>query len=67
MRIESLDDLTPAMLEGKRRVAITAGASTPSQLTRQVIQFVEQLGVKPRFLPPDELSGPADGVQHPEA
>jgi 4-hydroxy-3-methylbut-2-enyl diphosphate reductase len=42
VRVESLDDLTPEMLEGKRRVAITSGASTPSQLTRQVIQYVEK-------------------------
>ena len=34
IRVESLDDLKPEMLEGKRRVAITSGASTPSQLTR---------------------------------
>lgn len=44
VRIESLDDLKPEMLEGKQRVAITSGASTPSQLTRQVIQFVERFG-----------------------
>jgi 4-hydroxy-3-methylbut-2-enyl diphosphate reductase len=42
VRVESLDDLKPEMLEGKRRVAITSGASTPSQLTRQVIQYVEK-------------------------
>jgi 4-hydroxy-3-methylbut-2-enyl diphosphate reductase len=45
IRIESLADLDPELLRGKRRVAITAGASTPSQLTRQVIHFVESLGV----------------------
>ncbi|GAC1447021.1 MAG: 4-hydroxy-3-methylbut-2-enyl diphosphate reductase [Ktedonobacterales bacterium] len=44
VRIESLDDLKPEMLVGKRRVAVTSGASTPSQLTRQVIQFVERFG-----------------------
>jgi 4-hydroxy-3-methylbut-2-enyl diphosphate reductase len=43
VRIESLDDLKPEMLAGKQRVAITSGASTPSQLTRQVIQHVERL------------------------
>jgi 4-hydroxy-3-methylbut-2-enyl diphosphate reductase len=42
IRVESLDDLRPELLEGKKRVAITSGASTPSQLTRQVIQFVEK-------------------------
>jgi 4-hydroxy-3-methylbut-2-en-1-yl diphosphate reductase len=41
VRIESLADLKPEMLAGKRRVAVTSGASTPSQLTREVIRFVE--------------------------
>ena len=41
VRIESLADLKPELLEGKRRIAITSGTSTPTQLTRQVIQFVE--------------------------
>jgi 4-hydroxy-3-methylbut-2-en-1-yl diphosphate reductase len=50
IRIESLSDLTPEMLAGKRRVAITAGASTPSQLTRQVIQYVERFGGEPHLL-----------------
>lgn len=44
IRIESVADLTPEMLEGKGRVAITSGASTPSQITRQVIRFVEDQG-----------------------
>lgn len=48
IRIESLADLKPEMLEGKRRVAITSGASTPSQLTRQVIQYVQSFGAKTR-------------------
>jgi len=50
IRIERLEDLTPEMLEGKKRVAITAGASTPSQLTRQVIRFVEAFGAKARLV-----------------
>ncbi|HEV2653908.1 MAG TPA: hypothetical protein VGT82_03085 [Ktedonobacteraceae bacterium] len=29
-------------LKGKKRVAVTAGASTPSQLTREVIRYLEQ-------------------------
>ena len=41
VRIESLADLKPELLQGKRRIAITSGTSTPTQLTRQVIQFVE--------------------------
>src|SRR5215470_8159450 len=50
IRIESLTDLRPEMLEGRRRVAITSGASTPSQLTRQVIQYVEGFGAKVRVV-----------------
>jgi 4-hydroxy-3-methylbut-2-enyl diphosphate reductase len=42
VRIERLADLRPELLEGKRRVAITSGASTPSQITREVIRFVER-------------------------
>jgi 4-hydroxy-3-methylbut-2-enyl diphosphate reductase len=34
--------LKPEWLQGKRRIAVTAGASTPSQLTREVIRFLEQ-------------------------
>ena len=49
IRVESLDDLKPELLEGKKRVAITSGASTPSQLTRQVIQYVEALGARTRL------------------
>src|SRR5262249_9590510 len=51
IRIESLSDLTPELLKGKRRVAITSGASTPSQLTRQVIQYVESFGARTRVVP----------------
>jgi 4-hydroxy-3-methylbut-2-enyl diphosphate reductase len=43
IRIESLADLKPELLQGKRRIAITSGTSTPTQLTRQVIQFVESI------------------------
>jgi 4-hydroxy-3-methylbut-2-en-1-yl diphosphate reductase len=50
IRIESLDDLKPEMLEGKRRVAVTSGASTPSQVTREVIRFIEGFGAKARYV-----------------
>ena len=43
-------DLTPEMIAGKRRIAITAGASTPSQITRAVIRYVEALGAKPKLV-----------------
>ncbi|HEX6123247.1 MAG TPA: 4-hydroxy-3-methylbut-2-enyl diphosphate reductase [Ktedonobacterales bacterium] len=49
IRIRSLADLDPQVLEGKKRVAITAGASTPSQITREVIRFVEEHGARVRL------------------
>jgi 4-hydroxy-3-methylbut-2-enyl diphosphate reductase len=42
VRIEDLSQLNTEWLKGKKRVAVTAGASTPSQLTREVIRFLEQ-------------------------
>lgn len=42
VRIENLSQLNVAWLKGKKRIAVTAGASTPSQLTREVIRFIEQ-------------------------
>jgi 4-hydroxy-3-methylbut-2-en-1-yl diphosphate reductase len=42
VRVEDLSQLDPAWLKGKKRVAVTAGASTPSQLTREVIRYLEQ-------------------------
>lgn len=42
VRIEDLSQLNPTWLAGKKRVAVTAGASTPSQLTREVIRYIEQ-------------------------
>lgn len=42
VRIEDVSELKIEWLQGKKRVAVTAGASTPSQLTREVIRFLEQ-------------------------
>ncbi|HEX8982315.1 MAG TPA: 4-hydroxy-3-methylbut-2-enyl diphosphate reductase [Ktedonobacterales bacterium] len=50
IRIDSVDDLTPEMLAGKHRIAVTAGASTPSQITRAVIRYVESLGGKAKLV-----------------
>jgi 4-hydroxy-3-methylbut-2-enyl diphosphate reductase len=44
--IDTLEQLDPAWLAGKERVAVTAGASTPSQLTRAVIQELEAIAAK---------------------
>ena len=43
IRIESLADLPADAVQGKRTIAITSGASTPSQITREVIRHVERL------------------------
>jgi len=42
VRIEDLSQLNLEWLKGKKCIAVTAGASTPSQLTREVIRFIEQ-------------------------
>lgn len=39
--IDSVADIRPEWLHGARRVAVTSGASTPSQLTNQVIRFLQ--------------------------
>jgi 4-hydroxy-3-methylbut-2-enyl diphosphate reductase len=46
VRIEDLSQLKPEWLVGKKRIAVTAGASTPSQLTREVIRYLEQYPVE---------------------
>lgn len=40
--VDNVTEIDPAWLVGKRRVAVTAGASTPTQITREVIRFLEQ-------------------------
>jgi 4-hydroxy-3-methylbut-2-en-1-yl diphosphate reductase len=47
LRVDSVYDLKPEMLTGKKRVAITSGASTPSNITREVIRFVETFSKNP--------------------
>ena len=51
VRIEDLSQLQPEWLKGKKRVAVTAGASTPSQLTREVIRYLEQYESDPVIEP----------------
>ncbi len=41
--VDSVDDIQPRWLEGKTTVAVTAGSSTPSEITRAVIQYLERL------------------------
>ena len=42
--VDSADELQPAWFEGKSRVGLTAGASAPDVLVRQVIERVRALG-----------------------
>src|SRR5215471_18777210 len=41
--VDDLDDIDPRWFEGVSRVGVTSGASTPTRLTRQVIEHLEAL------------------------
>lgn len=41
--IDNVTEIDPEWLKGMRRVAVTAGSSTPSEITRQVIRYLEEL------------------------
>lgn len=45
-RIADLSELNLEWLKGKKKVAVTSGASTPTPLTKEVIQFLEQYDEK---------------------
>jgi 4-hydroxy-3-methylbut-2-enyl diphosphate reductase len=40
-RIESIEELDTSFLNKDIRIAVTAGASTPSKLTQQVIDYLK--------------------------
>ncbi len=40
--IESIDDLDIQVLKNKKKAAVSSGASTPTYLTNQIIQFLKQ-------------------------
>ncbi|PSR32258.1 MAG: 4-hydroxy-3-methylbut-2-enyl diphosphate reductase [Sulfobacillus benefaciens] len=44
VRVESAEDLRPEWFDGITKIAVTAGSSTPSHITRQVIQQLEAWG-----------------------
>ena len=53
--IDTVEDIDLNWLKGARKVAVTSGSSTPTHLTRAVIEFLEALD-------PDQLeAGPAPG------
>ena len=41
--VDTAKDIRPEWLAGKTRVGVTSGASTPTQLTREVIEYLEKL------------------------
>jgi 4-hydroxy-3-methylbut-2-en-1-yl diphosphate reductase len=40
--VDNVREIDPQWLKGKKKVAVTSGASTPTQLTREVIRYLEQ-------------------------
>ena len=42
--VDSVDDLRPEWVQGKSRIGLTAGASAPDILVRQVIERLRALG-----------------------
>lgn len=44
--IDNVNDIRPEWLRGKTRVAVTAGSSTPSRITREVIDYLESLDLE---------------------
>ena len=43
--VDKLDDLDLSWFKGAKKVGVTSGASTPTQLTRRVIEYLETLEV----------------------
>ncbi|HLQ61355.1 MAG TPA: 4-hydroxy-3-methylbut-2-enyl diphosphate reductase [Candidatus Acidoferrales bacterium] len=41
--VDRMEDIDPEWFRGARKVGVTSGASTPSQLTRKVIEYLETL------------------------
>ncbi|MFZ5815892.1 MAG: 4-hydroxy-3-methylbut-2-enyl diphosphate reductase [Bacillota bacterium] len=41
--VDNVTEINPDWLKGKKRVAVTSGASTPTQITREVIQYLERM------------------------
>ena len=41
--IDTLEEIKPEWFRGVKRVGVTSGASTPSQLTRKVVEYLQAL------------------------
>jgi 4-hydroxy-3-methylbut-2-enyl diphosphate reductase len=59
--VDSADDLRPEWLEGRARIGVTAGASAPELLVREVVARLRALGAQSV----DELSGVVERVVFP--
>jgi 4-hydroxy-3-methylbut-2-enyl diphosphate reductase len=57
--VDSLDDVDLRWFDGVGRVGVTSGASTPTRLTRSVMQFLEALERQPdgRYQAPAQVFG----------
>ncbi|BFM10417.1 4-hydroxy-3-methylbut-2-enyl diphosphate reductase [Simiduia litorea] len=56
--IDSAEDISEAWLTAKRSIGVTAGASAPEVLVRQVIARLEQFGAQT----PEEMSGAVETI-----
>ena len=56
--VDNMEDLDPDWFKGSKKVGVTSGASTPTQLTRRVIEYLES------FEPGTGGTGPSRGT-HP--
>ncbi|MCG0239461.1 MAG: 4-hydroxy-3-methylbut-2-enyl diphosphate reductase [Firmicutes bacterium] len=54
--VDSVADIKLEWLRGKKRVAVTSGASTPTTITREVIRFLEELNLEV-----EDQTGAAEG------
>ena len=64
--VQDVDEIRPEWLVGVRRVAVTAGSSTPSQVTRRVIQFLRQYEPQAhRYEPSAHQDGPLAHQREP--
>jgi 4-hydroxy-3-methylbut-2-enyl diphosphate reductase len=57
--VDAVEDIDLEWLRGATRVGVTSGASTPTQLTRRVVEYLETLE------PPRPASGTAEAPEHP--
>lgn len=56
--IDSALDIRPSWLEGKKAIGVTAGASAPEVLVRDVVNKLETLGA----CPPTEIAGASENI-----